>query len=340
MAARAGVSVGTVSNVLNRPDLVAAPTRERVRTAMEELGFVRNESARMLRAGTSRTIGLIVLDVTNPFFTDVARGVEDAAVDAGLAVILCNSDDDPGKETRYVELLAEQRVQGILIVPAAATTRKLPMRSFRGIPTVFLDYATSSTKGCSVSVDDVAGGRIAASHLLDAGHTSLAFVGGGPSSQVADRLRGARLAVAEHRRRARLLVVDAPTLNVDGGRAAGRALLDMRGADAPSAAFCANDLLALGVLQEMGRARVTVPGTISIVGYDDILFAAAAAVPLTSVRQPRHELGRVAAGLLLEETTDPSHRHRHVVFEPELVVRSSSGPRRSGSGAGPRTAPS
>src|SRR5207248_1622628 len=116
-AAYASLAVGTVSTVLNRPDTVAEPTRSRVRDAMKQLGFIRNESARQLRAGRSRTIGLVVLDVANPFFTDVARGVEDEASESGLAVILCNSDDQQAKETHYLELLEEHRVQGILITP-------------------------------------------------------------------------------------------------------------------------------------------------------------------------------------------------------------------------------
>src|SRR6266704_2589098 len=119
VARRAGVSVGTVSNVLNRPEIVAPPTRQRVLDAIAELGFVRNESARALRAGRSRTVGLVVLDVANPFFTDLARGVEDEANKAGLAVILCNSDDQERKEKRYLELLEEHRVQGVLITPVA-----------------------------------------------------------------------------------------------------------------------------------------------------------------------------------------------------------------------------
>lgn len=130
VAARAGVSVGTVSNVLNRSALVAASTRERVQEAIDALGFVRNESARQLRAGTSRTIGLIVLDISNPFFTDVARGVEDAASKAGVSVVLCNSDDDPAKEARYLGILAAQQVQGVLIVPGRRQVDRI-FRPFR-----------------------------------------------------------------------------------------------------------------------------------------------------------------------------------------------------------------
>ncbi|HWE66773.1 MAG TPA: LacI family DNA-binding transcriptional regulator [Acidimicrobiales bacterium] len=326
VARRAGVSVGTVSNVLNRPDLVASPTRDRVRRAIDELGFVRNESARQLRAGRSRTLGLIVLDITNPFFTDVARGVEDAASAAGLSVILCNSDDDPEKEARYVELLVEQRVQGILIVPAAASTRQPSLAASRGIPTILLDYYLKTPLGCSVSVDDVAGGHMAVRHLLDLGHTRIAFVGGGSSTQVADRQRGAlKAAAATKAGHGTVMTITAPSLNVAGGREAAGSLLALPARERPSAVFCANDLIALGLLQELGASGLSVPGDISLVGYDDIEFAASAGVPLTSVRQPRQELGQVAAALLLEEAADPDHRHRQVVFDPELVIRASTG---------------
>ncbi len=327
VALRAGVSVGTVSNVLNRPELVAEATRSRVRQAIDDLGFVRNESARQLRAGHSRTIGLIVLDITNPFFTDVARGVEDAASAAGLSVILCNSDDDPAKEARYIELLVEQRVQGILVVPAAASARQPSIASSRGIPTILLDYHPKSTQGCSASVDDVKGGQLAVQHLLGLGHRTIAFVGGGSSMQVADRERGALQAVAAAGEDSVLVPIEASSLNVAGGRRAAVTLLARPVSERPTAAFCANDLVALGMLQELSARGVSVPRDLSLVGYDDIEFAASAGTPLTSVRQPRHELGQVAAALLLEETTEAGHRHRHVVFDPELVIRASSGRR-------------
>ena len=139
VARRAGVSVGTVSNVLNRPDLVSPATRERVQAAITELGFVRNESARQLRAGSSRTVGLVVLDIANPFFTDVARGVEDVVNAAGLALILCNSDDRPEKEAAHLAALAELQVQGVLITPTAELSPDLAALRARGVPVVLLD---------------------------------------------------------------------------------------------------------------------------------------------------------------------------------------------------------
>jgi len=325
VAAHAGVSVGTVSNVLNRPDIVAPPTRERVHAAIKALGFVRNESARQLRAGRSRTIGLVVLDVANPFFTDVARGVEDEASMAGLSVILCNSDEQLPKENRYLELLEEHRVQGILITPVAGADERLARLQRRGTPVILVDSRSASGSQCSVAVDDVLGGDVAVSHLLEAGHERLAYVGGPPGlRQVADRHEGAVRALQRAGRNGSdLLVIETAALNVPAGQRAGAEIAAMR--DRPTAVFCANDLVALGLLQEMTRQRIRVPDDMAIVGYDDIEFAAAAAVPLSSVRQPRQQLGRTAAQLLLEESLgDGEHQHRQVIFQPELEVRRSS----------------
>ncbi len=340
VAAHAGVSLGTVSNVLNRPDIVAEPTRSRVQAAIKQLGFIRNESARQLRAGRSRTIGLVVLDVANPFFTDVARGVEDEANASGLAVILCNSDDKQAKETHYLELLEEHRVQGILITPVSAADTRLARLQRRGTPVVLVDSRSPTRGQCSVSVDDVLGGELALAHLLEGGHERLAFVGG-PASirQVADRREGALRALQQMGRSDHdLHMIDTPALNVAAGQWAGAAIAALPAGRRPTGVFCANDLLALGVLQEMTARRIRVPESITIVGYDDIDFAAAAAVPLTSVRQPRQQLGRTAAQLLLDEALgEGSHQHRQVVFEPELVIRRSSQarPRRARRARGP-----
>ena len=320
------MSVGTVSNVLNRPDVVSPPTRERVLAAITALGFVRNESARHLRAGHSRTIGLVVLDIANPFFTDVARGVEDAVNAEGLAVILCNSDDQPDKEAAYLDVLSEQRVQGVLITPTAAMNPALETMRARGVPVVLLDRRAGGPDQCSVAVDDVQGGRLAADHLLERGHRRIAFIGGSSGlPQVQERHAGVEAAVRDVCGSADPLTVFSPeTLTVAGGREAGARIVGMPAAQRPTAAVCANDLIALGLLQEMVRHGVRVPDEFAIVGYDDIDFAAAAAVPLTSVRKPRQELGRRAAELLLDEARNGDHLHEQLVFEPMLVVRESS----------------
>ncbi len=325
VAVKAGVSVGTVSNVLNRPDVVAAGTRERVLAAIAELGYVRNEPARQLRSGTARTIGLVVLDVGNPFFTDVARGVEEAASEAGHAVILCNSDESVDKERRQVELLASQRVHGVLITPVQAGPESLRRLRDRGISVVLLDHPAAEEDLCSVAVDDYHGGELVLTHLLAEGCERIVMING-PAGihQAAERYRGAVAAIRSAGRAPGVLEeITAPALNVASGLRAGERL--MARAVLPDAVFCANDLLALGLLQATVRAGVRVPEDLAIVGYDDIDFAAAAAVPLTSVRQPRHEIGRTAAKLLIAESQSPGdHVHRHVVFTPELVVRESS----------------
>jgi LacI family transcriptional regulator len=330
VARRAGVSLGTVSNVLNRPDQVGAVSREKVLAAITELGFVRNESARQLRAGTSRTLGLVVLDISNPFFTDVARGVEDVANAAGLAVILCNSDDRPEKEAAYLDLLAEQRVQGVLITPTADLSPHLDAMRRRGTPVVLVDRRAPAPGQCSVAVDDVLGGRLAADHLVERGHRRIAFVGGSSGlPQIEERHAGVAAAVREQwGSEDALTVFSPPTLTVETGREAAAQIIGMPAAQRPTAVICANDLLALGVLQEMTRHGVRVPEECAIVGYDDIDFAAAAAVPLTSVRKPRRELGRRAAQLLLDESAE-GHVHEQPVFPPVLVVRESSMGRRS-----------
>ncbi|MEN8654920.1 LacI family DNA-binding transcriptional regulator [Streptomyces sp. 21So2-11] len=327
VAKQAGVSVGTVSNVINRPNMVSEETRDRVQSAIERLGYVRSESARQLRAGHSRIMALLVLDMGNPFFVDVARGAERAARDAGLRVMMCNSSQSPSVEADYLSLFAEQRVRGVLLTPADATGRNIEGFRRHEIPFVLVDRVADGTTECSVSVDDVVGGALAVRHLLEAGHRSVAYVSGQPElNQVQDRRTGALQALAEAGLPADALrELPAKRLDVAAGRDAAGRLLGL--ADRPTAVFCANDLLALGVLQEMYAAGVRVPEDMAIVGYDDIEFAAAAAVPLTSVRQPAIAMGTLAAELLLEEiesTDGRSHQHRRVVLQPELVVRRSS----------------
>ncbi len=326
VAAAAQVSIGTVSNVMNRPELVSPATRYRVERTMADLGFVRNESARQLRAGTSRTLAYVMLDASNPFFTDVARGIEQAADDRDLSLFLCNSDGRAAREYLHLARLQQQRVQGILITPVDFESPALRQIARRGTPIVVVDRAGGDADLCSVSVDDVRGGRLAVQHLVDLGHRRIAFIGGPLSiGQVRDRIDGGRDAWRAAGLPASDLVhLPTEALTVADGSLAGERLVDLPPGDRPSAVFCANDLLALGVLRAALRAGLRVPEDLAIVGYDDIDFAAAAAIPLTSVRQPRLELGRTAARLVIDEATSAHHEHQQLVFEPDLVVRAST----------------
>ncbi|MBF8187913.1 LacI family DNA-binding transcriptional regulator [Nonomuraea sp. K274] len=329
VAQLARVSVGTVSNVLNRPEIVSPATRERVFEAIKKLGFVRNEVARHLRVGRSRTVGLVVLDVSNPFFVDVAQGAESVADDHDTMVVLCNSAADIGREKRHLDQLEQQRVMGILITPVEVESPWLAELVARGTPVVLVDSPATGLQ-CSVAVDDRLGGQIAGAHLIERGHRRIMFVGGPPSiKQVADRHAGVSGAVAAVGGAVELLTATAPTLTVAEGRAIGERVAALPAAERPTAAFCANDMMALGLLQAMATHGLRVPEDLAIIGYDDIDFAAAAAVPLSSVRQPRELLGRTAIDLLLEEVAEPEqHRHRQVIFQPDLVIRESSAPYR------------
>src|SRR5258706_3531271 len=329
VARRAKVSVGTVSNVLNHPELVSEETRMRVQHTIDELGFVRNGSARHLRVGYTQSIGLVVLDVSNPFFTEVARGAEDAASERGYIVILCNSDNSPRKEMNYLRVLEEQRVAGILIVPIEDKANYARPLRRSGTSLVLLDRVSHEANTCSVSVDDVYGGELAGRHLLELGHRRIAYIHGPfTSAQYADRLSGLRRAVIEagvDPDRA-IVPLAAETDNAHAGAACAEAFLQLE--DLPTAIFCCNDYLAMGVMYELARRQVAVPKEVALIGYDDIDLASMLAVPLTTIRQPKYDLGFAATDLLLDEIVNKaSHTHRQIVFRPELIVRQSTGVR-------------
>ncbi|BBE24256.1 LacI family transcriptional regulator [Arthrobacter sp. MN05-02] len=325
VADRAGVAIGTVSNVLNHPARVSAATRERVQGAIDDLGFVRNDAARQLRAGQSRTIGLIVLDVGNPFFSSLARAAEDCAAENGSTVVLGDSGQDAGREARYIDVFEQQRVQGMLISPVGDVGARVEALRKRGMPVVLVDRVDPQRRCSSVSVDDVAGGYMAVRHLLAAGRRRIVFVGTRADyRQVADRLTGARQAVEEHDG-AVLEVVEADAMTVLAGRDVGEAIAQRRAGELPDGIFCANDLLAIGVMQAVLLIRgLRIPEDLALIGYDDIDFSASAVVPLTSVRKPTELMGRTAVELLLEEIERPDSRRRQVIFDPELVERGST----------------
>jgi len=319
VARHAGVSPATVSNVLNHPHKVASTTRARIEHAIHELGFVRDGSAASLRSGRGRSVGLVVIDITNPFFAELARGVEDALTPHGYAMILCNSADDPGREDTHLAVLAEQRVRGTLLSPITGSARRIDQY---GGPVVLVDHPATTADRCSVAVDDVAGGRLAVEHLVELGAQRIVMVNGAQAiRQCADRRRGARLAIEGTG--VTLEEVDIGRLHVDTGEQAGAALL--RAGDLPDAIFCTNDLGALGVLRALLKAGVRVPDDVHLIGYDDIGLAAASPVALSSIRQPAYQLGKVATELLLQETDQPgTHAHQQIMFQPTLVIREST----------------
>lgn len=319
VAERAGVSVGTVSNVLNRPDWVAEDTRRRVEAAMRELNFVRNASARQLRAGTSQAVGALVLDLSNPFYTSLTRGIEDRLLSDGIMLMVASSDEDAARERTWLRMFAEQGVRGVLVTPSGTTRDHLQDIAGLGVPAVLLD--SKSSRFASVGVDNVSGGRQAVRHLLEQGHRRIAHLSGPPQlEQSVDRLAGARQAVSEAGLDPdKVLVVrHLQSMSADAGQ---QAFMEIMASDAaPTAFFCINDIVALGVMRECRLRRLEMPRDIAVVGYDDVAFASELMTPLTSVRQPMHDLGWTAADMLLRGASP----ERHEVFRPELVVRASS----------------
>ncbi|WP_062462316.1 LacI family DNA-binding transcriptional regulator [Demequina soli] len=326
VAERAGVSMGTVSNVVNGLSTVSPENVARVQRAIGELGFVPNSHARQLRGGRSDTIGMLVLNVGNPFFADVAHVVQELAQPEGSPLVIASSDQDPELEARLLTMFEESRARGLIVAPVHGVTPGLVAAQRRGMPIVLLDEHAGAEQFCSVSLDGTAGGYLAASHLLERGRRRLAFVGG-PITQVTDRLAGVSRAVDEAPG-ALLSVFEVPDLTVDQGRAVGSRIAALDARDRPDGIFAANDLVALGILAEFQGAGIDVPGDVALVGYDDIDYAKTASVALTSIAQPRTTIATEALRLLLDEeraTADAPHVHQQYRLAPELTVRASSG---------------
>jgi LacI family transcriptional regulator len=309
VAEKAGVSVGTVSKVLNHPDEVSPKNVKKVRDTMAALGFVRNDLARQLRMGGGDAIGLVVVNVGNPFWADLAHALEAAAENVGRTIVIGSSDQDNAREDRYIDLFEEQRVRGLLIAPLNGLTPRLSRLQGTGTPLVLFDSNIESELVCSVGLDGTAGGHLAASHLIETGRRRIMFAGG-PFGQVAERFTGASRAAQE-----------TPGVTLT--------MFETHDLTVADSVFAANDLLAIGILQELILARnVSVPSDIAIIGYDDIDFATSTMVPLSTIRQPRELLATIALQILEEEATSAGdHRHGRRLLQPELIVRESTAPR-------------
>lgn len=322
VAAAAGVSHGTVSHALNHPERVSAETLARVRAAVDELGYVRNDSARQLRSGRSTTLGLVLVDNWSPFFNELSRGFEDAVVPERWNVTVANSALDVDREIAHLDAFEQRRVAGILIIPQSRRTyeRLIQMRR-RGISCVLVDQQSEIADLPSVGVDDYAGGFSAARHLVDLGRRRIAFVGN-PAvlSHARARLEGARAGAGEE---ATIETIEVSRLEFDPGLEAGRQIASRSRRDRPDAVFCANDLLALGVIQVAFETGLRVPEDLAVIGYDDIGFATRVGMGITSVRQPAYELGKTAGRVLLDDIAR-REAPQHIVYTPELIPRAST----------------
>ncbi|MFD4668556.1 LacI family DNA-binding transcriptional regulator [Lentzea sp. NPDC058450] len=321
VASRAGVSLGTISNYLNDNKPIAEATRKRIEDAISELGFVPNSAVRVMRGARSHVVAFIVPDGANPFFTEVARGIEDVAIRTGHVVVSCNTLGERAREEHYAKALTEMRVRAAIAVPSGTSDELLRTLRRSGVQVVTLGGASGDAAFSSVSVDDRLGGSIAMDHALDLGHRDIVYFGGPAAEpQIRDRVQGCRDSLKRRRIKvSSLRRVDAPG-HSPALRSLGAAQV-LALSPRPTAVICANDLLALAMESEAIRHGVRVPEDLTIIGYDDIDSAVAAPVPLTTVNQPQYELGRRAAEIAFAATdAHPVHEW----FSPALRVRESS----------------
>ena len=326
VARLAGVSTATVSNTLNRPEKVLPATRQRVYDAIAVLDYTPNRAASALRQGTSRLFGLVVPDIENPFYSAVATGVATEAAIHGYTVALYVTNDDEKIELECFARLAELRAAGALVVPRAAQASRLRRLEAVGTRLVFIDR-TEDDRACSIVIDDVTGGRLAVEHLIARHGPRIALVNGPHRiPQCFARRQGADLAIAQARLEPSALTEYQVTdMTIEQGYAAG---VDLARGELPDGVFCTNDQLAVGLARGLRDAGVSVPGDIGVVGYGDLSLATDGVVQMTTVCQPKHELGRAAVRLILSEISAKEngevHEHSQVMFEPDLVIRDST----------------
>jgi len=325
VAERARVSVATVSHVINQTRPVSEGLRQRVLAAMVELDYQPNLVARSLRRGQSDIIGMVVSDIANPFFAEIARGVADTCYQQDYHLILCNSDNDPDKVSLYIEVLIKQQVDGILFVSVDLSgetfhgllAQRIPLVNvLRDLPGGALDV---------IMTDNIRGGYLAARHLTELGHRRIGCISGPlETSPSTERITGYRQALQKAGITADEKLIQTGDFQYAGGYQAACQLLSLE--DPPTAIFAFNDMMAIGALCAAQEKGYKVPVDLSVVGYDDISLASYTSPPLTTVFQPKHEVGLLAAIMLLERIREHDLAPRRRLLDISLMVRQSSAP--------------
>ena len=324
VADKAGVSPTTVSHVINKSRFVADETRQRVEAAMAELHYRPNALARSLRRGQTHTLGLILPDSSNPFFAEIAHSIEAAAFEQGYSVILCNTEDDLDKEDLYVDVLSKKQVDGMIFVAAGNQTGSLRALLRHKLPVVIVDRDLPEIEVDAVLTDNRQGGCLATQHLIALGHQRISCIAG-PShlTPSAQRVIGYREALIEAGLPADDDLIKRGDFHPESGYRAARLLLDRP--NAPTAIFACNDLMALGALRAASESGRQVPADLAIVGFDDIELASFTSPPLTTIAQPKGDLGRLAVQWLLDHIADKSRPARRELLPTRLIVRGTCG---------------
>ncbi len=326
VAEKAGVSLATVSHVINNTRYVSDSVREKVNEAMEIVGYQPNALARSLRRGKTHTIGLILPDSSNPFFAEVGRVIEDEAYHAGYSVVLCNTEGDSEKESRYVTVLTEKQVDGIIFLAEGERSEPLELLLNHKMAVVLVDeeVPTYQADVDVVVTDNYGGGYKATEHLIQLGHRRIACIAGpSPVNLSANRIKGYRDALEHHDIGYDPALVLPGDFHQGTGYAQTRKFLSLP--DRPTAIFACNDLMAMGALKAAFEMGFSVPNDLAIVGFDDIDFASFTIPSLTTISQPKDQMGRLAVQLLTDRMTNPDHQYRHTCLDTQLIVRASCG---------------
>ena len=324
VAKRAGVSTMTVSRVINNAGYISAETRQRVERAIAELDYVPNALARSLRHKQTHTLALILTDITNPFFTTIARGVEDTASQYGFSVIFCNTDESQDKEGEYLNILVQRRVDGILFVPASTSADSITFLQERHTTVVVLDRRLSDMKVDCVRCDAEEGAYQLTQHLLELGHKDIAILSGPQTVSTAiDRVRGYERAFVEAGRKHQPGLYG--TFTRHGGYEMAQRALALK--PRPTAFVATNNFIAVGAFQAIREAGLRVPEDISLVSFDDLSAALVMEPFLTAVDQPAYEMGQRATALLLSRLSGQTiGAPQEVILPTRLIVRKSSAP--------------
>ncbi|WP_166354750.1 LacI family DNA-binding transcriptional regulator [Phytoactinopolyspora limicola] len=324
VARHADVSAATVSRVLNGRGSVDPTLTERVLAAVAELGYRRNAVARNLRKQQTSLWAVIISDVQNPFFTSMVRGIEDVASAAGCSVVLCNSDENPEKESKYIGVALSEQMAGVIISPSSDRTEDFNLLPDSGCPVVMVDRQVKGVRCDSVLVDNEHGAEEATTHLIEQGYERIACITGPRRlSTAAQRLRGYRNAFKAAGRPVDESLIRAADFREHGGHDAMAALLDAAG-PAPDAVFVANNLMTVGAMECLAERGRVIPDDIALVGFDEIPWADLVRPSITTVEQPTYEEGRAAAELLAHRIANPDRALTQQTLKTTLRVRASS----------------
>lgn len=325
VAASAGVSIATVSHVINGTRYVSDELKDRVQKAMEELGYRPNTLARSLRSGQSRTIGMVVPDASNLFFAEIGRALEDVGFENGYSVIVCNSDNNLDKQSSYIDTLIAKQVDGVIFISAGDAEEYLGSLSQAGIPVVVADRDVTMGVADVVLLNNELGGYLATRHLIDLGHRKIACISG-PNylTPSADRIDGFYAACEESGIEPNPDWIVIGDFQAQSGDICMTKLLTMP--DKPTAVFVFNDMMAIGAMNAIHRSGLRIPHDISIVGFDNIALASSVYPALTTISQPTQEIARTICEILFEriQNRGVQAKRERVVIDPELIIRSTT----------------